>query len=1349
MNTLAEPGSAVDSCVNAPWQPLSQEPPAPQAYPLSAGQQALWFVHSLAPDQGAYHFPFCARVKGDLNVPALRRALQMLVDRHASLRTTFTMRAGQPAQLVHTHQDVSFEEIDGSSWTEAELAERLSAEIYRPFDLERGPVLRSRLVREPGHDYVFLLLAHHIVLDGRSLQVLLDELEALYLCQARGERVTLAPLELQYTDYVYWQRDLLAGPDGDRLLAYWLQQLGDAPPGLDLPTDRPRPPVLSSRGANYHFQVGERLTARLRALAKSQGATLYMTLLGAFQTLLYRYSGQEDILVGSPAAGRSYPEFDGLIGYFSNPLVLRAKFSAKQSFRDFLTQVRDTVLAALEHQDLPFALLVERLQPPRDSSRSPLFQTIFAFEQWRGQGLSRFITGDPGACLPWGGLVFEPVSLAHQAAQFDLALMLEDAGDRLFASAQYSTDLFDAATIERLAGHFLTLLEGIATDPDQPVATLPLLTPAEKQQLLVEWNQTETEYPRDVCIHRMFERQVEQTPDAVALDFANQQVSYRELNQRANQLAHYLQQHGVGPEVIVAVSTERSPEMVVAWLGVLKAGGAFLPLDPTYPKDRLAFILEDTQAPLFLCNQVAHAPNSPGCTPVACTPGSPDWQLIATQSTENPKSDVGIDNLGYVIYTSGSTGRPKGVLLSHCGMGNLALAQIRAFDIRPDSRVLQFASPGFDASVSEVFTALLAGATLCLAAREDLLPGPDLFRLLRRRAITTVTLPPSALALLSSQDLPALRTVIAAGETCPATVVARWAAGRRFINAYGPSEATVCATLGECTDGQHKPSIGRPMANVKVYLLDEHLQPVPIGLSGEIYLAGPGLARGYLNQDALTAAKFIADPFSALPGARLYKTGDKARYRPDGTIDFLGRDDRQVKLRGFRIELEEIEAVLRKHQSVRDAAVQVWEDSAGDKRLAAYVGGTHRPSPSASDLRLFLRQHLPEHMVPAQFTFLDALPINASGKVDRAALSRLTCAPQHRDRVPLHDPLQQKLARIWEDVLGSGSVGPGDNFFDLGGHSLLAVRLLYTIKEQLGQELPLSILVHEGTIAQMAARLRQGASAPSRSPLVKIRAGSRKPLFWVHPIGGDIRCYQELVRCLDLDRPVYGLDSLALAPEEEAPQIIEAMAARYVQAVQSIQPQGPYILGGWSLGGVIAFEMCRQLEAMGDTVATVALLDSFVFDSETEPELANTSIAVRLFIRELQQRFGLAHSGEQELPGDTVVEQLAHLEQQLGHGSEPTEDALARQRLYQVFRTHFLAFLGYRPMPISAPLVLFQAAESFAQFGARHEVQWRRLTCGGLTLFRIPGDHYSLLTQPAAGMVAKQLQEYLEGSVLT
>ncbi len=1162
--TLAGMATAVDQARRASVGPVA--PPLlpvsrADQLPLSFAQQRLWFLDQLEPESPFYNNPSAVRLTGPLDVAAFEQALNEIVRRHEGLRTSFATVDGRPVQVIApvgalvgagAVHELPLHLVDLrhllAPEREAEAQRIAVEEIRRPFDLARGPLLRAKLLRLEDQEHIALLTIHHIVSDGWSIGVFVRELAALYEAFAAGRSSPLPALPIQYADFAAWQRAWLQGTEGQEesplqaQLAYWKQQLRGSSPMLELPTDRPRPVVQTSQGAHYVFELSPELSERLRALSRQEGVTLFMTLLAAFQTLLYRYSGQEDINVGTPIANRTRAELEGLIGFFVNTLVLRADLSGDPTFRELLTRVREAALGAYAHQDVPFEMVVEALQPARTLSHTPLFQVMLV------------LNNAPVEMLRLRDLTLSPVKAESGTARFDLTLELMERPEGLYGSLEYNTDLFDEATIGRMIGHFQILLEGIVANPEYRVSALPLLTEAERRQVLVEWNATTRDYPDQHCFHHLFERQVELQPDALALLYEGQRLTYHELNQQANRLAHYLQVRGVGPEALVGICAERSPAMIVAVLAVLKAGGAYLPLDPNYPPDRLQYMLEDAQIAVLLTDQeqrtknkeqsttdrkgVLHTPpaNDEGAyrtTPPAnderaysTTPHPTvielegDWDQIAREPTENPASAVSADSLAYVIYTSGSTGRPKGTLLRHRGLCNLLTVQRQVFAITPESRVLQFAPFSFDASVWETVMALGNGAALVLAPQARLVDGAELLNLLREAGVTTVTLPPSVLSVLDPDALPALQTVIAAGEACSHALVERWGVGRRFVNAYGPTETTVCASLTICDPlDPRAPSIGRPLPNVQLYVLDRHLQPLPIGVSGELYIGGLSLARGYLHRPELTAERFVPCPWSVVSGQlqpttdngqrttdnRLYRSGDLVRYRADGELEFLGRVDQQVKLRGFRIELGEVAAVLRQHAGVQDALVLArnpdagrGDDAAGEKRLVAYVvpAQEQRTKPVLSEvegnkeqsnetpasqfsilnsqflgeLRAYLRERLPEYMVPWGYVMVEEWPLTPSGKVDRSALPLPDGRRSEVERayVAPRNETEATLAGLCGELLGLAQVGVEDNFFELGGHSLMATQLLSRVRERFQVEIPLRSLFENPTVAHMA-----------------------------------------------------------------------------------------------------------------------------------------------------------------------------------------------------------------------------------------------------------------------------------------
>ncbi|MEN8443421.1 MAG: amino acid adenylation domain-containing protein, partial [Cyanobacteria bacterium J06555_13] len=910
----------------------------------------------------------------------------------------------------------------------------------------------------------------------------------------------LPALKADYADYVFAEQKRLE-TNAEKLFHYWQQQLAGKLPGLDLPLDKPRPAIQTYNGASINFELSSPLTQKLKQLAAANDATLYMTLLAAFEVFLSRYTGQKDILVGSTVAGRLQPKFREIVGYFANTVVLRGDLSSQPSFKDFLAQIRQKTLGALVHQDYPFALLVEKLQPERDPSRSPIFQASFILQQLQqSQSIQKLFVDQSADNATWAGVRLEPYEVPQQEGQFDLGLELFEGTASIRGSFKYNTDLFHQSTVVRMATHFKTLLEAIVENPMGRVSELPLLSAAERDRILLKWNDTKTTYPQDNCIHQLFEEQVIKNPEAVAVVFQGKQLTYRALNAKANQLAHYLKTLGVKPEVLVGVCAPRSLEMIIGLLGILKAGGAYVPLDPNYPPARLGHMLNDSGVEVLLTTQALAGALPTNPADMVCL--DRDWDAISKYQPHNVDAGIASTHLAYVIYTSGSTGLPKGVAIEHRSVCNLAQAQANLFSVETTSKVLQFASLSFDASVWEVVMALTQGATLVLATASELMPGEGLKTLLETTQVTHATLPPSALAVLPKSALPQLNTIIVAGEACPLDLADKWSVDRNFFNAYGPTESTVCSTVRQIETGSQKMTIGYPIANTQAYILDERLQPVPIGVVGELYIGGDSLAREYLNRPDLTQARFVESPFKSLTLAanrsrsdfsdsdfldsditysqsRLYKTGDLARYLPDGDIDYLGRVDHQVKIRGFRIELGEIESELNAHPAIKQAVVMAKEDDDGNKRLIAYLV-LSEPC-AVQEIRAFLKAKLPQYMLPNVFMPLDDFPLMPNGKVDRQSLpipdNRLMRS--HSEYVAPRNDVEEGLVEIWSAVLKVDRIGVDDNWFELGGDSLGLNRVIARIREKFQIELPLKTFFEDPSIRKVADYLAAAQATDS------------------------------------------------------------------------------------------------------------------------------------------------------------------------------------------------------------------------------------------------------------------------------
>jgi surfactin family lipopeptide synthetase A len=1298
--------------------------------PLSFAQEQIWLHSQIAPDSPLYNEPVIVYRDGPLDLAALERSLTEVVRRHEAWRTNFDVINGQPVQTIGPAKQIHLPLVDLRGLPESERkeeAKRLAtAQSKPPFDLKKDSLLRATVVRLGEARYEICLTLHHIIFDGLSIyRVFLPELLSCYRAYSTGDAPSPPELSLQYGDYAAWCRK--AGQDNayGGQVPYWRKQLEGAIPVLQLPTDRSRPAVQRFQGAMHPFRLSRELTSALHTLGRRDGATLFMTLLAAFASLLHRYSGQNDFVVGTVSAGRKQAALERLLGCFQNPLALRMDLAGDPPFRELIRRAKDVTLGALAHDDVPFGALVKELHPDRDFSRNPLLQVLISLA--------------PPVHIAEPGWDVTQMEIDVGAAKFDLDLELDDRPSGLRGRFVYNTDLFDAATVARMVGHWETLLAGVVANPDQRISALPLMTEAETRQI-AEWNRTEAEYPGGRCIHQLLEAQVERTPEAVAVRQEKRSLTYRELNTRANQLAHYLRKQGVGPEIRVGICLESSPEMAIAILGVLKAGGACVPLDPNYPAERLAYMLEDAQASVLIARENGLPGLRPGRAKVI-DPAS-ELAIIVQESAENPANQTTAENLAYVIYTSGSTGNPRGVLLTHRGLVNHGTAAIHLYGLTPADRVLQFSSISFDIALEEILPTWMCGATLVLKTADMPLSARGFLAWIRRRKITVLDLPTAYWHELAHQiaesheQVPAgLRLVIVGGEKASASTLRIWrklTAGvrTRWINTYGPTEASVIATAYE--PGDEIPAvlpIGRPIANTQVHILDTQLQPVPIGISGELHIGGPGVARGYMNLPAQTQQKFIHDPFRPEAGARLYKTGDMAKYLPSGEIEFLGRTDDQVKIHGFRVELGEVEAVLGRHGGVRQPVVTACEDTSGaGKFLVAYFVAAQQPAPTALALRNFLKEKLPEYMVPSVFVALPAMPLTPNGKVDRRALPvpQPDDSPVSPDTVAPKDELESRLVKIWESILGRQPITVRQNFFELGGHSLLAVRLMHRVEQAFGKRMPIATLFQAPTIEQLADLLREGWS-PSWSSLVPIQPnGSKPPFFCVHGAGGTVIIYHNLAQALGPDQPIYGLQAQGLDGRQRCLNRVEDMAEHYLREIRTIQPTGPYLLGGLSFGGTVAYEMAQRLRAAGEDVGLLVLFDTFPGKYESTGTL-------------LKKLWHLPLSEKTAYLGRKAVQYGRTLNRRVTQGLLPEALKRVRRGIQQ-------AGSQYATQPFEGPVVLFRASQKSLRGVHDPYAGWKELALGGLEIYEITGDHVGIVAGPQVGTLAQHLKACLERS---
>ena len=1312
---------------------------------LSFAQERIWFFEKLLPGTTTYSIPDAIRIRGALQAQVLEQSFRQVVQRHESLRTTFVTADGQAVQVIAQDLVPNVPILDlqhvPQAEQEAHLQRLLTDESHRPFDLAQGPLVRMKLYKLHSEEHVLFINMHHIISDGWSMGIFVKELMACYRAIANGEKSALAELTIQYADFANWQREWLEGIT-ETQLGYWKQQLAGELPILQLPTDSVRPTTRSYRGNAHLFRLPAELTESLQALNQQEGVTPFMTLLAVFQVLLHRYTGQTDLLVGTPVANRRHADAEPLIGFFVNTLVLRTDVAGNPSFRELLHRVRQVALEAYDHQDIPFERLVEELQPGRDMSHTPLFQVMFVLQNNERADWN----------LP--GLSVEPVTLENHTAKFDLTLTLSEEASGFSGRLEYSTDLFEDETIRRLADHFVHLLQGALTQPEQSIGRLPMLSDAERQHLL-EWGAARREFPVSQSIAERFEEQAARHSQRIAVSCAGQELTYAQLNARANQLANYLVERGIRPESRVGLAFERSLEMIIAILGVLKAGAAYVPLDSNSPRERIAFIAEDSGMELLITQESLAQKLPEHQVPVLHLDA--EWHRIAQQPDSNLSGLATPDLVAYIIYTSGSTGKPKGVLVNHSNVIRLFDATDEWYGFHEQDVWTLFHSYAFDFSVWEIWGALLYGGKLIVVPYLTSRSPKEFYRLLVEEQVTVLNQTPSAFRQLihvedepDSRDELALRYVIFGGEALELQSLQPWfdRHGDRqpqLVNMYGITETTVHVTYRPINrvDLESKGSfIGEPIPDLMLAVLDPFGQQVPVGVPGELYVGGAGVALGYLNRPELTAERFLERE-----AGRLYRSGDLVRILANGDLDYLGRIDQQVKVRGFRIELGEIEEVLAKHPHVRENVVDVRVNGTGEPVLVAYVALQKGALTDMSELRRLLKASLPDYMIPSAFVELDYLPLTTNGKVDRRALPEPQdlLVQRQAEIVAPRDTIETELVRIWEEVLNVSPISVHDNFFDLGGHSLLAVRLMTRIHQAWERDLPLSALFEEGTVEGLANLLRGEQLRPAAA-MVEIQThGDQRPFFCIHPIGGNVLAYHELSRALGDRQPFYCLQAPALVDPAAVPLTnIREMAARYLDELRSVQPKGPYVLGGWSFGGVVAYEMAQQLQSQGEIVDQVVMFDSFVPEASAEQDEATQRL---LFMNELIGGRGREVAAalatlpeplsqlEPERAFETLLEEAKRLELL---PAELSQSHVAR--LYEVYKANIRAYYDYQPAPYSGPVLLFKATNTEDHLLALPGNGWDRYLTGPFRVQELPCDHYSIMHQPFAGRIADQMK---------
>jgi len=1274
--------------------------------PLSYSQERMWFLYQLNPTSLAYNVGVSLRLDGTIDIPTFERAIKTIIERHEGLRSTFELVGGEVSQVVHeTISDVfdlSSVESYPADKREQAAKRKLEEMNQQPFDLEEGPLLRVNMVRIQEDAHLLGLVMHHIISDAWSISVLAQELATLYEQYAFDEEKNLPEIDIQMADFASWQRQWVRENILDEQLAYWKQQLAGAPDILELPIDRPRPPVQTYSGGYVNLDLPDKLLDQLRLLSQREGVTLYMLLLAAFNTLLHHYTARDDILVATPVANRQVLPAENLIGTFVNTLVMRTDLSGNPTLRELLQRIRPMAIEAYANQDFPFEQLVQELRPARDPSRSPLVQVMLTLANvpivpYKMRGVEWDVLTD-----------FDAV-----AAQFDLTLTMVDVPDVQSMSFVYNSDLFDESTIERMAGHFLLLLKNIVQNPGAQLSQISILPEHERHHLLVEWNNMSCDFPEEMCLHQLIELQVERTPDRVAARFETETISYRDLNTRANQLAHHLQSLGVVPDSLVGVHLERSLEMLIAVLAVQKSGGAYVPLDPGFPKERLNLIVEDSKIRVLITQSGLDDSRPEHNAEMIFI--DDDWGEIAKQPVTNPTSDVSPHNLVYVIFTSGSTGRPKGVQLEHRSVVNFLNSMGKQPGLDADDVLLAVTTLSFDIAVLELYLPLLTGAQVLIASREETLNGQRLIDMIEDYEVTIMQATPATWQLMleagwtkNSRKIKSL----CGGEALPLDLANRLIKRTSSLwNMYGPTETTVWSTVYQVRDTRNGVLIGRPIDNTTIYILDKYGHPAPIGIPGELIIGGDGLARGYFERQDLTDEKFVPDPFIGRDGARMYKTGDIVRYLPDGNIQFYGRIDNQVKVRGFRIELGEIETVLGEHADIKQNVVIVREDQPGNKMLVAYMVTNSGDDIPTNQLRDFVSETLPQYMIPAIFVRMDDLPLTPNGKINRRALPApdLSLMDTGTEYVAPRNRTEEALVKIWEELLGVPRVGIEDNFFDLGGHSLLAARFVGRVEKDLDVTIPLAKLFANPTIGVLS-KVVLDQTMEARVITEQI------PFFWAH--GTD---FGNLKTHIGADQPFFNLFPSGLDGQSPIYDDLDSIVNHYIEQMHRTQPMGPYMIGGYCGGGELAFAIARELKSRGEEVVLLAMIDvGRLYEGRQRTLLEKIMYHLRngQFLR-------------------TLGIKLRDLFEMVAASLFVNEHGL---RIYHIIEKQDKAFRHYEPESYPGKIVLFECEEYYNRDPDAFKF-WENLAEGGHTHHVVPGNHSSMMRVPHVQKLAEKLKE--------
>jgi len=1365
--TIEELAEEIDSLLEEPKiLPITHIEPIARDRPvnLSYAQERMWFLHQLDPGNSAYNIPAAIRLRGNLNWQAMEKALQEIFRRHEPLRTTFPEIDGQPFQVIEPYSQPVITSIDLRDLPETQRETRAiqiaEEEASRPFNLSSGPLIRFSKIQLSDDDHLLVFNLHHIICDAWALSLFERELITLYNAYESGNTVYLPEPRVQYADFAAWQRTWLQNEVFDKQMEYWRKKLNHAPI-VELPHDFPRPPEITYRGSIESFDISETLLDKLTSFCHQEEVTLFMVLIAAFKVLLFKYTGYTDITTLVPIANRNWLVAEPLVGTLVNTLPLRVDLSGNPTFRALLKQVREASLEAYSNQDIPFAQLVSNLQTKRDLSHAPFSQFMFNVVE---------TTLVP---LELNNLQAEEVEIDRKGAQFDLALNITNTDILRRISAEYNLDLFKADTISRLLQHYQVLIENILADPTQAISSLSMLTAAEKEQLLVTWNDTSADYPRDSNIVDLLEVQVNRNPTAPAYMFEGNVLSFQDLSERANQLAHYLRFQGVEQGDIVGLYLNRSLDFVIALFGILKAGGVYLPLDVNHPLERLTFMLDDAGVGVVITKEEFAESLRASDVRLICL--DIENESIARQNTLKSLCPVSPNDPAYVMYTSGTTGKPKGIIGTHRGAINRFAWMWQTYPFEEGEVCCQKTSVSFVDSIWELLGPLLQGIPTVIIPELIVRDTEQFVNRLAINEISRIVLVPSQLKVILDtypdlkHRLPKLRTWISSGETLPVDMVQKFheaTPNSILLNLYGSTEVAADVTYydtAHLTKEHSTVPIGRPIANTTIYLLDENKNLVPVGVSAEIYVGGDGLALGYLNHPELTNEAFIQNPFHDDPNGRLYRTGDIGRFLPDGNIELIGRHDNQVKIRGYRVELQEIEAVLTEYPSIKQAVVLYLVDSSisllpsnrSENILVAYVVKHQATSLKVDELRDLLNQKLPSYMIPSIFIQVEDIPLTTSGKTDRRALLRQkgTKLQRSKEPEPARDAIEHQLVEIWEDILGLKVIGLHDDFFDIGGHSLLAIRLFSRIEAVLGVKLPIATIFHSPTVKKLAKAIRQEGYSSDWFSLVPLQAeGSKPPLFLIHGFGGGVLGYGELARLLETDQPVYGVPAKGYEDGEQPHTSIKEMAAEYIRVLRTVQPTGPYYLAGYSYGGVVAFEMANQLHTQKEQTALLVNMLGYA------PNSPNSKIHpknVAFFIKNcwywLNDYFARPDRKGQFLRTfawmKMAYQKVFHKDDQPAIQSiidnivgDPKE--LSEQELI-LMKAHVKAIMDYEPSVYPGNLTLFRVRTLALSHWSDPQMGWGPLVAGGLEIREVPGAHYNILEPPHVEAVSQQLKECL------